>query len=425
MISFKGGVLRVHFEEEEKARKLYDVCFVINMVVIFAGNDVKRAATVSALLLFASSMFLWVGRKKNRIVLPYNALWYLVVVIFMASSWIWSETVATKFLSTTVRLLMIWIVVLSISIYVDTLEDLERMMSLFIFSVFIIIALELSYVPFDQWFEGAMGGHFSGCNTNEVAFWVFCAEMMAFYKAYINGQKGYYVLAALLLLFVIMTSSRKATIAGVIAPIFMMILSVYKKNYLFKIIGMVALGVFLVYMIMNNEYLYNSIGFRFDSMLNFFSDETTKTDGSMELRTFYIEYAKTLFVKSPIVGNGMGSFMATLAEEYGETMAAYSHNNYWQLLSEFGIVGLVLYYSFYVFCIVRLAKEVLIDKSRIAIVFLTFFVVLMGLEYGIVTVNSKTVQIVISIAYTSTYIGLTDGRRYQYIENTNNSLEEK
>ena len=49
--------------------------------------------------------------------------------------------------------------------------------------------------------------------------------------------------------------------------------------------------------------------------------------------------------------------------------------------------------------------------------FLTFMILLLVIEVGLVTYNSKMPHIVIAIAYAATYVGDMDGRQYQYIEN--------
>ena len=67
--------------------------------------------------------------------------------------------------------------------------------------------------------------------------------------------------------------------------------------------------------------------------------------------------------------------------------------------------------------IIKLIRNALVHKSRISLLFLTFMILLVVLETGFVTYNSKMPHIVIAIAYTATYVGDADGRKYSYIEN--------
>ena len=117
----------------------------------------------------------------------------------------------------------------------------------------------------------------------------------------------------------------------------------------------------------------------------------------------------------------MGNFAKIIDNVY-MLDGVYSHNNFWQILSELGLVGFIIYYSLYFVTIVRLIKGAFIKKSRMNMLFLTFMILLVVLETGLVTYNSKMPHVVIAIAYASTFVGEMDGRQYSYIEN--NEMEE-
>lgn len=423
MVSLKKGVLRITNEGDDLAKHLFEFCFALNLVTIFALYDVAAVAPVAAMMMFAASLFIWVGRKKKTVVIPYNTAWYTVFIIYNALTAIWASYVPAVFLGAIVKFLIILITVTSIAIYVDGPEELERILTLFIFSILINCCLELSAVPTASWFDGAMGTHFSNFNANEMGFLTECAEMMAFYKAYNKNNKKYYILFLFFMFFTILTSSRKATAVALIAPVLIVMLTTRKKNKFLTLIIMLLAVVGVGYLIMTNEQLYHVIGQRFNSMLNYYSEDTIRSDGSLATRNYFIEIAKGLFAESPILGKGMNTFANIVDLEYG-LFKAYAHNNYWQVLSELGIIGFIIYYSMYAFLVIKLAKNIIINKSKISIIFLSFMVLLMLTEWGMVTVNSKTAQIIIAIAYTATYAGEIDGRQYKYIENNKNQMEE-
>ena len=423
MVSLKGGVLKIEYEKENATRIVYEICFSINIITIFAMYSVKMVATVTGLLTLAVAMLLWLGRKNKHIIIPYNTVWYLTLIIYIALSSIWAEYVAADFVSSLMRLVIILAMITSISIYVDCAEDLERLMTVFIFSLTVVVILELTSVPVSVWWQGAMGAHFSDFNPNELAFWSVCAETMAFYKFYIKRQRGYILLVALFIFMVVLSSSRKSMAASVVSPVFIIFLSFYKKNYLFKLLLVVAAAVGIFAFIMTNETAYQIIGRRFDSMIRYINTDNQRADNSLYLREYFVGVAKQMFYESPLFGKGWGNFAMILNNDYGAGKF-YSHNNYWQLLSELGLVGLVMYYSFYVFCLIRLVRNAIINKSRICYVFLSLLVILIIVESGYVTFNTKPIQIVLGMAYAATYVGADDGRQYKYIENNINELEE-
>lgn len=423
MVSLKNGVLRVTSDSEGIARLIYDICFVINMVTMFALYQVKFASPAAAFVLLASSLFIWVGRKKSKVIIPYNTAWYIVVIAYCCLSSLWTSYISSDFFEDVLKMIVVLAMITSVAIYVDTPEDLERLMSLFVFSMIIIAALEFSSVSPDKWFNGNMGSNFSKCNPNEVAFWSACAEMIAFYKFYIKKQRAYILLVVLFLVFVLMSSSRKAMIAVLAVPLAIILLSTFKRNYFIKVLLMIMIIVFVIYIVMTNELVYNAIGRRIHSMLNYYTTGTQRSDNSLYMRNYYTEVAKQMFSESPIFGKGMGNYAKIIDIDYGWS-SVYSHNNHWQVLSEFGTIGFIVYYSFYAFCVFKLAKDIIVNKSRISILYLSLLAVLFVLEQGMVTYNAKTTQLVISMAYASTYVGESDGRHYKYIENNVNKLEE-
>ena len=422
MVSFKKGVLKVT-NDEETARQVFDCCFVANVLSLFVFYEVKLVSSIAALLLLGSSILIWVGRKNRKVVIPYNTVWYIIIILYSAASSLWSSYLSKTIYSTLMRMAVILAIITAISIYVETAEHLERLMSLFIFSMVIITILEFSSVSPSLWFSGKMGEHFSGCNANEVAFWSTCAEMMAFYKYYIKRQKKYIILVIVFYVFVVASSSRKATVAGLAAPSAIIAFSTFKKNYIFKIILMLLAIVFIFNFIMTNETAYNAVGVRFNSLFRFIGDDSQRYDYSMYLRTYYKDVAKELFTESPILGKGLNNFSKIIDIDYG-WQQAYSHSNHWQLLSELGIVGFILYYFFYAFCIIRLARDMIVNKSRISIMYISLLLLLFFLESAMVTFNSKTTQLVVAMAYTATYVGIDDGRQYKYIQNNVNGQEE-
>lgn len=421
MVSFKNGVLKIQRGEENTARTIYEICFYINAVTLFAFNDVRLIGTLTGFMMLFASMLLWIGRRQNRVTIPFNTVWYALFTAYSALSCLWSSYIDANMASYFLRMVVIIAMITSISIYVDKPEDLERIIKLYILSMLTIVILEFATVPIDEWANGAMGSHFSGSNSNGVAFLVFCAELMAFYEFYSKNKKAYFILVVIFLFFIILSSSRKAMFAAVAGPMMFVLFSTYKKNYFFNILTFAVLGVLIVFFIMTDEYAYNAIGKRFASMLTFwFEDRDHQVDNSLYMRSYYIELAKKMFAESPLIGKGMGNFAKIIDNVY-MLNGVYSHNNFWQILSELGLFGFIIYYSMYFVILIRLAKGAFINKSRMNMMFFTFMVLLMILETGLVTYNSKMPHVVIAIAYAATYVGEMDGKKYRYIEN--NTME--
>ena len=98
----------------------------------------------------------------------------------------------------------------------------------------------------------------------------------------------------------------------------------------------------------------------------------------------------------------MGNFRSIIEAEYA-TGKYYTHNNYWQLLSELGIIGFIIYYSMYAYCFVIFARNYLQRRSQMSILFLTCIVLMFVLDEGVVSYCSKYGQLVVAIMYAATY----------------------
>ncbi len=419
MVSFKNGIIKFYKGKDGAARTIYEICFAMNVIALFAFYNVRFVGTATGILMLLASMLLWIGRRNRHVIIPYNTVWYFTFTAFSALSTLWSSYTDASIASYLLRMVVIIAIVTSISIYVNKPEDIERLMKLYIISAVVIIALELSVVPIEDWTKGSLGSNFSSSNPNSVSFVIFCAEMMAFYEFYSKSKKGYILFVIAFIFFIILTSSRKSAFVAIVGPLLFVLLSTYKKGYLFNNIAILALAALIIFYVFTDENAYHAIGRRFVSMFDFlFDNRSQRVDNSLYMRVYYVDLAKKMFAESPIIGKGMGNYARIIEANYDIT-AVYSHNNYWQILSELGIVGFLIYYSFYFIVIIKLMKNAFVKKSRLSLLFFTFMILLLVLETGLVTYNSKISHDVLAMAFTATYVGEIDGRKYRYIENNN------
>ena len=88
---------------------------------------------------------------------------------------------------------------------------------------------------------------------------------------------------------------------------------------------------------MEVDFFYNIIGYRISGILNYFITGEAQ-EGSLYSRLNMARLALEYFKESPIIGHGLNSF------KYHVYYYTYSHNNYTELLSGVGIIGLIIYY---------------------------------------------------------------------------------
>lgn len=412
MVSLSKGVLKFKSDAYERAKYFYEVLFLIHMVVVFAFYNTKMVAPVFGIGLFVAALIVQFERNRNSVMIPFNTVWYFVLILFGALSGMWAQFFTSYNVAFLVRLVVIMLICASISIYVDDMEDLDRILSMFIAASVIIVLLEFTAVPSEGWKNGGVGRYFSGINPNDITVWIDFATAAAFYRAYVNEKRWMYIVVALFIVFCSFSGSRKGLLAAVAAPLLIVVLSTHKNGYALRVIAAVLLVAGLFLLVMENETLYSAIGKRLERMFDTFKGEDS--DGSIRMRQHYIDVAKDMFRQSPIIGKGMGNYSRILESEYASGNF-YSHNNYWQILSEMGMIGALIYFSMYVYCLISFIRGYFIQKRKIAILFLTAILMMIVLDTGIVSYCTKYGQMIITLCYCGTYAMKTDGgRRYRY-----------
>lgn len=186
------------------------------------------------------------------------------------------------------------------------------------------------------------------------------------------------VLSVFFLIVAVMTGTRK------ILPIFF--LSIVVTPYILHgnnskitsiklvktIIVAASVLVAVWFLLFNVPLLYEFIGNRIDTALTF---STQNNDASLRVRVLFVSRAIELFRERPILGYGMNYFHTVSV--YNNL---YSHNNFTELLSGGGVIGLLLYYVRYV----SLFKDLIKYKDRRqkeTLLLISFFTIHIILEY--------------------------------------------
>ena len=161
--------------------------------------------------------------------------------------------------------------------------------------------------------------------------------------------------------------------------------------------------------------VYNTYGYRFESMINGILDNGGNVDESVKVRMNFIEYGKILFLKKPIFGYGIANYREVLpsVKTFGVT-DMYAHNNYIELAVDLGIVGIIVYYSIYVYMFIygikRIKKLTYLQKIMWSILIAFAFC-----EYGLVTYYGDFYQIIIGLIWMSlknNQVGDKDEKEY-------------
>ena len=198
----------------------------------------------------------------------------------------------------------------------------------------------------------------------------------------------------------LLSFSRKA-LAFIALPILLyFILSGKKTSVLIRrallILGMAGLGLLAIF---NVDFLYNSVGSRIEPIFRALTTTSRIGDASVQARVSFIKYGEKFFTERPMIGAGANNFknLIAAAKPYGMTNV-YAHNNYVEIAVDFGVVGLVIYYGFYLIMVFYGLKNRK-NLSPIQLMFLCILITLMVCEVGIVSYYGNFYQLLLALTW--------------------------
>lgn len=188
-----------------------------------------------------------------------------------------------------------------------------------------------------------IGDTLSG-NVNTVGFNLGFISLLVTWQYCRNKKKKNLILLGILILFMLLTGSKKALL---IVMLDVLLIFLYEKGHAsrwLKLIVAITVGAYLIF---NVPYFYEILGSRIESMFNTMFGKTSAVlntySYSTDMREEMIGEAFRLFLQKPVFGGGYNAFMANTITRY-----EYSHCNYTEMLSSFGLFGTIIFYSKYV-----------------------------------------------------------------------------
>lgn len=318
--------------------------------------------------------------ESGRLLSPF-LVWLLVFWFWAYVSVFWAANTTYVFYSAYINnVAQILAVSVLVAADVKTRDDVIVYLKMLLFANLYSEALLFANTPAGAWgterVGEAIGVQFNtlGMRTAVAAFvslFLFWETKNVIYLAFI-------VPSALISFF---SGSRKAFLILVVSIALFMIF-VNRGFRAVRNVLIVCAVLFAVYLlVMTNEDLYYVLGRRLENLFSYFLGEGTTETSSLE-REFYRDYARQMWEQSPVIGWGFNQFAAQmLAINYSHV--AYSHCNYWELLSCLGIVGFLLYYGFYLYLAKRLMGKAP-RRDPLVLFALVLLVVLVVMEYGFV-----------------------------------------
>ncbi len=319
---------------------IFDLLWLIAMISNLTFMSVHLLGSMTLIASFCMTvieLFIRTGGKLKLKLLAFP-LCYLTFAIFVLASCIWTET--TEVFSVMWSMIYTSLFAVGLGIYIRSYEKLMKMLHVIAVSIAFFSAVYLITSPISSYGTTAMGGITGQWRNVSGYYAVFGFATFLFLLPTINNFFYKVVYSVMSLLCVGMgfcTGSRKV----ILMILIMTVLFVLTEKGLPKKIGMLLLVVIALFgfylFISNMEFLEYSYG---DRLMALFDESLD--DGSIVKRDELREKAFELFLKKPIFGYGPDAvrYQIGLSGRKGQ----YAHNNYAELLADFGIVGTALFY---------------------------------------------------------------------------------
>lgn len=334
--------------------------------------------------------------RRGKVRLKKYTLWYLSVIAFSAISMLWAVEAETG----TLYVMFVSLILTSCILEtVDSLEKLEACMLTFVIAATVMGIMLFATGQVDVEGNERLGEEITG-NANSFSILFMVSSMFAsWFLVYKKGFVRTFSLLSLLFQFVIMglSGGRKSVIVAVICLLWYILakdLGRAKKliKDLIKFALFFAMGYWVV---MEVPVFYKTIGYRFENLFTLLLTGDGVTLGD-KVRQEMVRIGLERWIWSPIWGYGLDTF-----KHYNEQITGhfyYAHNNYVELLYDLGIIGMVLYYSFFVRIFWGL-KQMLPEYTQYRALGLGIVFSFLVYDLGGVTFYGVFYQIVICLAF--------------------------
>lgn len=249
-------------------------------------------------------------------------------------------------------------------------------------------------------------GHFD--NSNTIGFYFSLAFIMSTYLGLMFKKKKelFYLLCAAIFFFLgLFTGSRSFIVVSFLGAIVNLFIRFRRKKIIFVIVLGVLIGLFFI--LINIPEL-SFLKDQFDrAIYTIFGIGNSKVDHSTVERAVWSQYAYTLSGKNAIFGYGVNGFASASG------LNTYAHNNFVEVLCDFGALGFICYYFFIG---VPLIKSLYSKNEDIYLVFVVVLVYLVRGLFG-VSYYSKDSYCLLAVCY-----ALTDKIKIPWLQKKNDNV---
>ena len=372
---------------------VFCIYLVTTNVTIIAPQLTASVQNITYLLFIGTALYLQEFRLRKSAYFGF----YGAFLLFSGASLLWTVTP-----NGTMKLLHILIKVFLISVvaasYYNTPNRTERSMKAIYYSLIIVVGYITIMTPVSNWTSEALGKEFGIDTVRYAVRAAFCAVLGLYY--YTGTKKKIHLAVCFSMLTLSLITAKRTGIVffAIAALIYYFVLQPNINKRLKAIIIIAIIGLIALQVIDSVPILSETIGKRIlDFTSTFFGGQMV--DASTIQRTKLMGYAIELFKRNPFFGNGLNAMRAYLGALNFEHVT-YAHNNYLEIASGLGIVGIVLYYAMYGYGLLQCRKSLRTERKKQTAFILALLVAYMVCDLMQVSYESYYEIVVLAVLVT-------------------------
>ena len=338
-----------------KTSTLYKIGFLVYLSAYLCARDIAiikvGGFAIYSACVFLGFIFELTDYKKEVFKTKYTmafgiVIWFCAFFGYAFFSAVWALE-PSKVFTMQNAVIQIGLVMLYLCYTIRSIEEIFSYLKLVVWANLVSVIVIFALTPIDEWGSGRIGP-VVGWHENDVGLHLAFAAVIAFYFAVRKHKPVYLALAVLLGGIMLFTGSRQSLVVLMLGMFMYAVL--FSKNILITLRNLViTIGIVIIVgiIIFNVKGIYDVLGTRIEDLIAQFLGDTD-ADGSAVERGYFANKALEAFGENPVFGMGLSNFSVYLSK-IGYTKVTWSHNNYLELMSGLGIVGLIIYYSYLVY----------------------------------------------------------------------------
>ena len=335
-----------------KTSTLYKIGFLVYLSAYLCARDISiikvGGFAIYSACVFIGFIFELTDYKKEIFKTKYRmafgiVIWFCAFFGYAFFSAVWAIEPSKVFIMKN-AVFQIGLVMLYLCYTIRSIEEIFQYLKLIVWANLVSVIVIFALTPVGEWGSGRIGT-VVGWHENDVGLHLSFAAVIAFYFAVRKHKIIYFVLAVLFGGIMLFTGSRQSLVVLILGMLMYAVL--FSKNILTTLRNLaITIGVIAIVgiIIFNVEGIYEVLGTRIEDLISQILGDSN-ADGSATERGYFANKALEAFTEYPVFGMGLSNFSVYLSK-IGYSNTTWSHNNYLEIMSGLGIVGLILYYSY-------------------------------------------------------------------------------